>query len=106
MWTPRTLITTRMSGRPLPRKAFAGQVCVAPKRRSLQTGHRDPHGIAVPCTMDPPVAAKPLYQRSSVAPQVRPAPNATISTTSPAFSLPFCLASVSASGIDAEDVLP
>ena len=32
------------------------------------------------------------YQRRIVAPQVRPVPNATISTMSPDFSLPFCLA--------------
>jgi hypothetical protein len=38
--------------------------------------------------------------------QVNPAPNATIITVDPSFTLPDSIASLSAIGIDADDVLP
>ncbi len=47
-----------------------------------------------------------VYQRTREAAQVRPPPNAAISSRSPRWSLPRSMASRSASGIDADEVLP
>ncbi len=47
-----------------------------------------------------------FVQRTTAAPQVRPAPNPTSPTRSPGWSCPLVYRSSRASGIDAEEVLP
>ena len=44
--------------------------------------------------------------RTTIEPHVKPAPNATSSTVVPSLTTPFSIASSSAIGIDADDVLP
>jgi hypothetical protein len=51
-------------------------------------------------------AARPIVQRISALPQVRPAPIPVMSTRPPGESLPSACASASASGIEPDDVLP
>src|SRR5437870_3403294 len=74
-------------------------------RLGIPLGQRAPHAHRLR-SLPGKEKRDPAHQRTTAAAHVKPPPNVTISTRLPGLSRPCFFASSSASGIEAEEVLP